>query len=323
MRRAGVRTVGLIARLVSCILMAGAGAGLPGSAAAAVAGTADPGQQSGWCKRLIGRLPGVLLANCEHGALVPTGSFSLKGFPLLARDFPVANDIPAKEPVRVLLLGGIHGDELTSSAIVFQWMQWMQGPVAQRFHWRVMPVVNPDGLLASKPQRMNANGVDLNRNFPTPGWQQEAPRYWMKTTRSDPRRFPGTTPLSEPESRWLHQEMERFRPHVIISVHAPFGVLDLDGPATPPRRFGRLLFNRVGVYPGSLGNYSGLHKKVPVVTIELPNAQAMPPKAEVQRIWQDMLGWIERNVPQKDTVPALRPVALSPVDERKNGGARP
>jgi hypothetical protein len=60
-----------------------------------------------------------------------------------------------------------------------------------------------------------------------------------------------------------------------------------------------LWFNRVGVFPGSLGNYSGKHKNVPVVTIELSNAQAMPSKAEVRRIWQDMLSWIENNVPHQ------------------------
>ncbi|HJV54240.1 MAG TPA: M14 family zinc carboxypeptidase [Noviherbaspirillum sp.] len=222
---------------------------------------------------------------------------SRKGFPILKRVIPAARS--SKEPVRVLLLGGIHGDELTAAAIVFQWMQWMHAAPAQDFEWEVAPVVNPDGMLAGKPQRVNANGVDLNRNFPTPGWRQDAPRYWARVTRRDPRRFPGSAPLSEPETRWLNEEMERFRPHVIISVHAPFGVLDFDGPAPAPRRFGRLYLSPVGVYPGSLGNYSGVHKNVPVITIELPNALAMPPQAEVRRIWQDMLGWIARNVPQK------------------------
>ena len=103
--------------------------------------------------------------------------------------------------------------------------------------------------------------------------------------------------ISEPESRWVYDTIEKFKPDVIISVHAPFGVLDLDGPAKPPKSFGRLWYNRVGVYPGSLGNYSGMHKNIPVVTIELPNALRMPPDAEVQRIWLDMQSWIRRNVP--------------------------
>ncbi len=259
--------------------------------------TATPMPQNDWCKRLTPRLPDVSVASCQRSALAPTGAVSRNGFPILMRSIPAARPGKQGEPLRVLLLGGIHGDELTAAAIVFHWMQWMQMPAAQQFHWHVAPVVNPDGLLAPKPQRVNANGVDLNRNFPTPGWEKDAKHYWVKTTGSDPRRFPGKSPLSEPESRWLNEEMERFRPDVIISVHAPFGVLDFDGPAKAPRRFGRLYFNRVGVYPGSLGNYGGVHKNVPVITIELPNAQTMPERDEVRRIWQDMLDWIARSVP--------------------------
>lgn len=256
-------------------------------------------QPAEWCQRLVKRLPDVSAATCQRSALAPTGAVSRNGFPLLMRSVPAAKPGKSREPVRILLLGGIHGDELTAAAIVFQWMQWMNTSASQKFHWHVAPVVNPDGLLASKPQRVNANGVDLNRNFPTPGWDRDAKHYWTQRTGRDPRRFPGKSPLSEPESRWLSGEMERFQPHVIISVHAPFGVLDFDGPSTAPRRFGRLYLSRVGVYPGSLGNYGGMYKNVPVITIELPNAQAMPPKDEVRRIWNDMLAWIERNVPHQ------------------------
>jgi hypothetical protein len=213
----------------------------------------------------------------------------------MMRDFNA--NVRQKQVMRVLLIGGIHGDEQTASSIVFKWLEMMQKTGVQEFHWRVAPIVNPDGLLADKPQRMNAHGIDLNRNFPTPNWEVEAPAYWEKKTKSDPRRFPGKTPVSEPESRWVFDTIKSFKPHVIISVHAPFGVLDLDGPAEPPRRFGRLLFNRVGVYPGSLGNYSGVHQEIPVLTIELPNATKMPVDAEVVRIWQDMQGWIRNNVP--------------------------
>jgi protein MpaA len=266
---------------------------LAGTGSVAVAAPAPA--QSDWCKRLTPRLPGVSVKACQSTGLTPSGASSRKGFPILVRRIAPAKGAPA-QPVRVMLLGGIHGDELTASAIVFQWMQLIGStPEAQAMQWSVVPVANPDGLLAPKPKRVNANGVDLNRNFPTPGWAEEAPRYWAKATRSDPRRFPGKAPLSEPETKWLHEEMERFKPHVIISVHAPFGVLDFDGPAPAPTRFGRLHINRVGVYPGSLGNYSGRHKNVPVITIELPNAQAMPPDQETRRIWRDMLAWIQGN----------------------------
>ena len=266
--------------------------------------------QAVWCKRLALRLPGVTAANCQSSNLQPSGALSNNGFPLLIRH--IAPRVANGKGLRVLVLGGIHGDELTASAVVFKWLQWVQIPLAQEFTWDVVPVTNPDGLLAPKPTRVNARGVDLNRNFPTPDWQHEAPRYWAKVTASDPRRFPGTGPLSEPETRWVNTEIDQFKPDVIVSVHAPFGVLDFDGPAPVPERFGRLLFNRVGVYPGSLGNYSGRNRNIPVITIELPNAQAMPSDLEVDRIWQDMLSWIKLNVhAQRDLMPSANSILPS------------
>lgn len=283
-------------------------------------------QAAQWCQRLVVRLPGVSQQMCENSALTPTGVYSQRGFPLLARHIsaaaptmvsanPAAKHKAGPKPLRVLLMGGIHGDELTSASIVFRWMDMMPSATSSQFEWRVLPVVNPDGLLAKNPQRVNANGVDLNRNFPTPGWQQDAPRYWVKRTRNDPRRYPGPAPLSEPESRLVYEEMTHFHPDVIISVHAPYGVLDFDGPDEPPHRFGRLRLNQVGVYPGSLGNYSGVHRNVPVITIELPNAQKMPSQKETQRIWRDMLRWIDDNVePHQDG--AIRSVSATETRHR-------
>lgn len=269
--------------------------------------------QVDWCQRFAGRLASLSADTCRQSGLAPSGALSVQGFPILRREMPtVQAGKDGKPPIKVLLLGGIHGDELTSPAIVFKWMQWMQTAPAREFHWSVAPVVNPDGFLTDKPTRMNANGVDLNRNFPTPDWHQEAPQYWIKRTGRDPRRYPGEQPLSEPESRWVNEEIARFDPDVVISVHAPFGVLDFDGPVQPPRKFGRLVFTPVGVYPGSLGNYSGMHKKVPIITIELPHALTMPSEAESRKIWDDMLAWIQRNVPQKaDAAPAIRQVSAS------------
>ena len=83
-----------------------------------------------------------------------------------------------------------------------------------------------------------------------------------------PRRWPGHKPLSEPESRFVHEQMQSFKPHLIVSIHAPYGVLDFDGPSVPPSKLGRLYLDQVGIFPGSLGNYGGVHKGVPVVTIE-------------------------------------------------------
>lgn len=251
-----------------------------------------------WCEQVSPRLPTVSVQDCRASSLVASGATSVEGRALMVRDFlPVAKlQKPVSQPLRVLLIGGIHGDEQTAAAVVFKWMARLVKSPSTEIVWRVSPLLNPDGLLANKPKRVNARGVDLNRNFPTPNWEKEATTYWIKKTKRDPRRFPGSAALSEPESRWVYETMQSFNPQLIISVHAPFGVLDLDGPAKPPRRFGRLVYNRVGVYPGSLGNYSGMHQSIPVLTIELPHALKMPKDEEVHRIWLDMQTWIRKHI---------------------------
>lgn len=202
-----------------------------------------------------------------------------------------------EQPVRVLIVGAIHGDELTSASLALRWIALAQQD-GMPVHWRFVPVLNPDGLLAQPATRVNARGVDLNRNFPTPGWAQDAPVYWEKRTRRDPRRWPGKQPLSEPESQFLHAQMAKFKPDLIVSVHAPYGVLDFDGPQVPPERLGRLWLDQVGIFPGSLGHYGGVHRGIPVVTIELSHAQRMPRPAEVTAMWHDLLRWMAAHWPQ-------------------------
>jgi murein peptide amidase A len=258
-----------------------------------------------WCDPVTRVLPTIKLKPCLRAGLAPTGAKSVKGLPIMAREV-VARGLAggvtgAGGAARVLVIGGIHGDELTSSSVVFRWLEWIDQAEAKPYQWQIVPVLNPDGLLAKPATRVNANGVDLNRNFPTPNWAKEAPKYWAAKTSSDPRRYPGKMAISEPESRWLHNEIQRFKPDVIISIHAPFGVLDFDGPVDPPHKLGALILMPVGIYPGSLGNYGGVHKGVPVVTIELPHALDMPNEAELKNIWRDMLAWIESNVAQRKT----------------------
>jgi hypothetical protein len=241
------------------------------------------------CADFVATLPNVKSSLCEAASLTDMQARSVLGRPIWGRDMEVED-----ARLRVLVLGGIHGDEKSSSSLVFHWIALAQTPPADMpdpIHWRFIPTLNPDGLMARPPKRVNARGVDLNRNFPTPNWARDARVYWEKQTRRDPRRWPGSKPLSEPESRFLIDQMDRFKPHLIVSVHAPFGVLDFDGPSVPPSKLGRLYLDQVGIFPGSLGNYGGIHKRVPVVTIELPHALRTPSDAEIRQMWLDLLRW--------------------------------
>lgn len=255
---------------------------------------------AGLCDDFYARLPNVQRSLCEDARLQPNAARSVKGRALYTRDVH-----PDDARLRVLVIGGIHGDELSSASVALHWIGLAQAAPSQT-HWRFIPALNPDGLFSRPSRRVNANGVDLNRNFPTPNWKRDAPFYWAKQTRKDPRRWPGKLPLSEPESKFIVEEMQRFKPNLIVSIHAPYGLLDFDGPLAPPVRLGRLYLDQVGIYPGSLGNYGGVHKGMPVVTIELPSALKTPSDAEMQRMWLDLRRWMGERMGPSAT--ALAPV---------------
>lgn len=248
-----------------------------------------------WCDDLGGRLRSVSAESCRKQDFVAAKEVTKAGRSLVWRDIAPVVGKPDKAR-RVLVIGGIHGDELTSVSIVFRWLDWLGTGSARKYHWRMIPASNPDGLLIRPSTRANGNGVDLNRNFPTPDWDSDAHKYWIERTRRDPRRFPGEAAGSETETQWLVKQIDEFKPDVIISVHAPYNLLDYDGPAPQPLRFGRLALNRLGVYPGSLGNYGGLFKSIPVVTIELPFAGTMPSQRDQRTMWVDMLKWMDANI---------------------------
>jgi hypothetical protein len=187
---------------------------------------------------------------------------------------------------------------IASISVVFKWMHTLEKHHSGLFHWRINPLMNPDGALQKKHSRTNANGVDLNRNFDTPDSQYGAAlEYWKKKTHENERRYPGPYPLSEPETNWLYQEIRDFQPDVVVAVHAPYSLVDYDAPdrKNAPRKIGYLHKNLMGTYPGSLGNYAGIYLGVPVVTLELPHAGIMPTKSQISHLWTDLVRWLIRN----------------------------
>jgi hypothetical protein len=277
-------------RLFLLILLATAAGG-----ASAESTESDP--VGAWCDYLGKRLHSVSYEACRAHQFIASQERTAKGNILAYRDFDASSgEGKPAEAKRILVIGGIHGDELTSISTVFRWLEWLREPGAAVYRWRVLPVANPDGLMAKPSTRVNAHGVDLNRNFQTPGWEKDADKYWVKKTGRDPRRYPGKTAGSEVETRWLQTQIEDYRPDLIVSIHAPYNLLDYDGPVPKPLRFGRLTLNRLGVYPGSLGNYCGLFKQIPVITIELPNATSMPNDKDQAAMWQDMLDWMKHYI---------------------------
>lgn len=257
------------------------------------------------CREIGNKLGSVSVSDCNNQKLQFADGFSVNERVLTKRDF-LPKDL--SEPVsRILIMGGIHGDEYSSISIMFKWMNLMASNQDSDFHWRFLPLANPDGLLDGEATRQNANGVDLNRNFPSGDWERTALESWRATTGSNPRRFPGHSPASEPETQWILKQIEEFKPVVIVSVHAPHALLDFDGPVEAPHKIGHLHLHQLGVYPGSLGNYGGLDLGIPVITLELPSAGIMPSKAEIENMWVDLNNWLNDKAPGLTNARTLPP----------------
>jgi len=254
-------------------------------------------QKSAFCARVNNRLSSISYQKCMDVNLVTSGFNSVHGQPIMISRFDQLGDVAPTG--RVLLIGGVHGDELSSVSIVFEWMEYLRVHHDGEFVWNVVPVMNPDGLFKETPARTNANGVDLNRNMPTADWQNTALAYWRDRTQSAPRKFPGPLPGSEPETRWLIDAIDKFQPDMIITVHAPYNLIDYDAPSrkNAPRRFGRLKGGLLGTYPGSLGNYAGVKRGIPVVTIELPSSGTAVSVIQAHDMWSDMVKWLEKTIP--------------------------
>jgi len=168
-------------------------------------------------------------------------------------------------PKRVLILGGIHGDEPHTTVLARSLaVNINRETLPPDLTLVIVPDVNPDGLMAST--RVNANGVDINRNFPSKTWRSDY---------TEQKRYPGAQPSSEPETRAILALLERYPPHLVVTLHAALGCMNWDGPGGPFAQVmadvnGYPLCGSLGYEtPGSLGLLVGIDKQVPTVTIEL------------------------------------------------------
>ena len=195
---------------------------------------------------------------------------------------------PGREGEISLLLGGTHGDERATVALLERFARDRLEPDALGVPVAVIPVFNPDGH--ARDTRYNARGVDLNRNFPH-NWSPHS---------EEP---PGAWPLSEPEAKLLHDYILSLRPAKIVSLHWALAEIDADGPQSSPlarhlwdslgpeqRAPYRLRVDHVGQpagTPGSLGQWCGYGLRYPasgfrpaMITLELPFRPDPDPRPE-------------------------------------------
>ncbi|RLV47486.1 DUF2817 domain-containing protein [Nocardioides mangrovicus] len=121
----------------------------------------------------------------------------------------------------VVVIATMHGDETASRRIL---LSLVHGTPVRGVDLWLVPTYNPDG--AAHHRRVNAHGVDLNRNYPYK-WQRLTGHY-----NSGPR------PASEPETKAMMAFLQQVRPLRVVSFHQPLHGIDID---TKQRAFARRL----------------------------------------------------------------------------------
>lgn len=195
-----------------------------------------------------------------------------------------------------LVLCGVHGDEITP--IKFCWDLMKELKENHEFKDKmvvVAPLVAPDSFLKSRPTRTNAQGVDVNRNFPTKDWRADAHKKWIHNYKRDKRKYPGPYAASEQETIFQMNLIIRYKPNKVITVHAPLTLWDYDGPSLKAevgkpakslleemsKKSSGYKVSNYPIFPGSLGNWSGKENHIPTYTLELPNSNPQ----ETDKFW--------------------------------------
>lgn len=197
---------------------------------------------------------------------------SVEGLPIEVYRF-----VADPEAKYLYLIAGVHGDEKEGIYIL---QRLFEGLIEPRVNMIVVPVVNPDGQ--AKNSRMNANGVDLNRNLPSKNWSSDS---------RGPKYYPGERPLSEVENIFLDSLFQEYPPFLIMSFHSWKPMLNYNGNCKDIALF----LQRYNNYPicddieghptpGSLGEYGPEKYCAPVLTLEFP---LLSTQREIELLWQE------------------------------------
>ena len=175
----------------------------------------------------------------------------------------------ADNPKNILFIGVTHGEEPQGKFLIENFIREIKEKnLSFKNNLFFIPCLNPDGF--EKKQRGNANNVDLNRNFKT--------KNWIKTTFDD-----GTTsgenPFSEKESLFLGEIVDKYKFDIILSLHAPFEIVNFDGNAKAIAEKISEIINypvqeSIGYpTPGSFGTFAGIERNIPTITLELSDKE--------------------------------------------------
>ena len=146
----------------------------------------------------------------------------------------------------VLIIGCFHGDEPQGEYLIERYLD--KKPDTNIVF---IPCLNRYGT---------KNGVRTNEN-------------WEKTEKNE--FFGGDEPASEIETRFVMETVEKYKPRLILTLHAPYKIVNYDGDALVvanaiSKIIGYPVEESIGYpTPGSFGTWAGVEKGIPTITLEL------------------------------------------------------
>lgn len=158
---------------------------------------------------------------------------------------------------KILIIGVFHGDEWQGEYFINSYLKNSKESKKNEVYY--IPRLN------NNTERKNKRGVDLNRNFPT--------KNWIKSENND--YFGGEKPNSEIETKFLVDLIDKNDFSAIITLHAPYKVINYDGPALELAQKIQKFINYkitsdIGYpTPGSFGTYCGIERNIPTITLEI------------------------------------------------------
>ena len=163
----------------------------------------------------------------------------------------------------VLVVGSIAGDEPGGIAVT---RVLASDAASAGVNLWLIPDMNPDARV--RGTRVNADGVDLNRNFPF---------RWRHGGDPGSRYYSGPSPASEPETRAIESFIRRVRPELSIWLHQPYRLIDdSEGPRWAEQylaRATRLPLRRLPDYPGSAIGWDDHVVPSSAFDVELPGGE--------------------------------------------------
>lgn len=167
-----------------------------------------------------------------------------------------------KKNPKVLVIGVFHGDEPQGKFLVQKYLEQ-----SSETNLLFIPCLNKFGF--ENNIRTNKNGVDLNRNFPTKNWELTAKNEF----------YGGENPASEDETKFIIDVVEKFNPEIILTLHAPFKVVNYDGAKNQKELDLIEQISKIMEYPvepsigyptpGSFGTWAGVENGILTITLEL------------------------------------------------------